>query len=93
MHARRQFAWPRVRVSSSLIADSSTKDITRTRTTSSPSCGVLLLRFVATETCGARVLVAADGVGMESETLAAEDIGPKSEVQAYIAVVIRLVEF
>ena len=45
------------------------------------------------ETCGARVLVAADGVGMESETLAAEDIGPKSEVQAYIAVVIRLVEF
>ena len=32
------------------------------------------------ETGGARVLVAADGVGPESEVLAAEDIGPESEV-------------
>ena len=31
------------------------------------------------ETGGARVLVAADGVGPESEVLAAEDIGPESE--------------
>ena len=31
------------------------------------------------ETGGARVLVAADGVGPESEALAAEDIGPESE--------------
>ena len=43
-----------------------------TRTTSSS-------RFVAMETGGARVLVAADGVGPESEALAAEDIGPESE--------------
>ena len=31
------------------------------------------------ETGGARVLVVADGVGPESEALAAEDIGPESE--------------
>ena len=31
------------------------------------------------ETGGARVLVAADGVGQESEVLATEDIGPESE--------------
>jgi len=37
------------------------------------------VRFVAMETGGARVLVAADGVGQESEVLATEDIGPESE--------------
>jgi len=34
------------------------------------------------ETCGARVLVTADGVGLESEALAAEGVGLESEVQA-----------
>ena len=34
------------------------------------------------ETGGARVLVAADGIGTESEALAAEDIGPESEEAA-----------
>jgi len=43
-----------------------------TRTTSSS-------RFVAMETGGARVLVAADGVGPESEALVTEDIGQESE--------------
>ena len=66
-HARRPFAWPPVRmlVSSSLIADSSTEEITRMRTTSSPSRGVLL-RFVAMDTGSARMLVAVDGVRAES---------------------------
>ena len=55
-----------------------------TRTTSSS-------RFVAMETGGARVLVAADGVGPESEALAAEDIGPESEEVAAEDVVDLLV--
>ena len=60
-------------VSSSIIADSSTEEITRTWTTSSPSHRVLL-RFVAMDTGSARMLVAAEGIGPESEEVAADDV-------------------